>query len=175
MLKIEEAIKIVSTPNGKRYYHLCKECDKEIGPNQRSALKSRSGFCNVCFKKQQYPAGQALLKRIKDSARGRTTVSLTKEQAAYISQICACYYCDKKIVWKQGRTNLDRKDSNRGYDFDNVVVCCFECNRIKNNILTCEEMKIAMQAVRLYKASSLTERKELEYFLLSWNDKVEIL
>lgn len=175
MLRIEDSIKVMSTSNGKKYYHLCSECSKEIGPNTKSSLKTRSGLCNSCFKKQQHPAGQSLLRRIHDSARGRTTVSLTKEQASYISQICTCHYCGDKIVWKQGRINLDRKNPDKGYEFNNVVVCCFSCNRVKSNVLSYEEMRIAMQAVRLYRAGSLSERQELEYMLVSWNDKAEIL
>lgn len=55
-----------------------------------------------------------------------------------------CYYCDSppknvaKNNWGQkGKyiyNGLDRVDSFRGYTIDNVVPCCFDCNRAKNNL-----------------------------------------
>lgn len=166
MLKIEDAIRIESTSNGKRYYHLCIECNKEIGPNQNSALKTRSGYCNKCFKKQQHPAGQRLLTRINHSAKDRTTVSLTIEQAAFLGQINICHYCGNKITWTGSNINLDRKNSEKGYDWNNVVVCCFDCNKVKSNVLSYEEMRIAMQAVRLYRSISSSSQRELEFMLI---------
>jgi 5-methylcytosine-specific restriction endonuclease McrA len=65
-----------------------------------------------------------------------------------------CEYCgidekdikklnDGHIIW--GRYNyltIDRKDSSRGYELDNICLACMRCNRIKSNIFTYEEMKI---------------------------------
>lgn len=48
-------------------------------------------------------------------------------------------------------TGVDRKDSNKGYNHDNIVSCCTECNRVKNNVLSYEEMKVAMNAVLNYR------------------------
>ena len=54
-----------------------------------------------------------------------------------------CYYCGiqeaglyeigmKSPSGKQIETlGLDRVDSSRGYEFGNIVVCCFRCNTIK--------------------------------------------
>jgi hypothetical protein len=40
-----------------------------------------------------------------------------------------CHYCGCEIEI----TGLDRKDNSKGYSRDNVVPCCFNCNRKKNN------------------------------------------
>lgn len=36
-------------------------------------------------------------------------------------------------------SNLDRKDSVKPYTLDNVVVCCWRCNKVKNTTFTYTE------------------------------------
>jgi 5-methylcytosine-specific restriction endonuclease McrA len=36
---------------------------------------------------------------------------------------------------------IDRKDNAKGYEPDNVVACCFNCNRIKGSFFSADEMK----------------------------------
>ena len=58
-----------------------------------------------------------------------------------------CHYCFAPISWAEHRRglergcryNLDRMDNARGYVFDNLVVCCFKCNRGKGNSFTYAE------------------------------------
>jgi len=48
-----------------------------------------------------------------------------------------CVYCgDSRKL-----SEVDRKDSQRGYTLDNVVPACRRCNTIKNNVVSYEEMK----------------------------------
>lgn len=52
-----------------------------------------------------------------------------------------CYYCGRephRIIKGQGKTSgdyvyngLDRIDNNDGYNLDNIVSCCFDCNSSK--------------------------------------------
>ena len=59
-----------------------------------------------------------------------------------------CYYCDRKL--NKSGVGLDRKDNSLGYLSNNVVPCCKECNRIKGDSLTCEEMlEVAVTIKRL--------------------------
>lgn len=45
----------------------------------------------------------------------------------------ACHYCCRASC--DGHTNgIDRKDNARGYEVDNVVPCCGECNRMKSTL-----------------------------------------
>jgi hypothetical protein len=62
----------------------------------------------------------------------------------------SCYYCLCAITNTTG-CGLDRIDNNRGYHLDNVLPCCRKCNVVRSNILTVEEMKIAMTAVLEYR------------------------
>ena len=53
---------------------------------------------------------------------------LTKEQFEEII-IKPCYYCE--IIQDKGFNGIDRMDSSRGYEQDNCVSCCDECNTMK--------------------------------------------
>ena len=68
-----------------------------------------------------------------------------------------CVYCGV-VISEVSETGygLDRKDSSRGYTLDNVVPCCYTCNRIKMDILTYEEMKVAMEAVLEYRRKRIS-------------------
>lgn len=69
---------------------------------------------------------------------------ITREQHEHLVTL-PCEYCGGPLN-PTGHC-LDRKDSSVGYLIDNVVPCCYPCNKIKNNLLTYEEMKAAMAAV----------------------------
>lgn len=56
-----------------------------------------------------------------------------------------CYYCNGHL--NDTGSGLDRMNSDLDYTFDNVVPSCGICNKIKTNLLTCDEMKVAMMAV----------------------------
>jgi hypothetical protein len=51
-----------------------------------------------------------------------------------------CTYCGG--VLGMAGVGLDRADNARGYTLDNVRPCCGECNRIKSNVFTYEEMRV---------------------------------
>ncbi len=62
-----------------------------------------------------------------------------------------CHYCQKppancyrKVFVYNG---LDRKNNSAGYSLSNVVPCCRDCNYMKGDQLSYEEMLVAMTAV----------------------------
>jgi len=66
--------------------------------------------------------------------------TLTYEEFVTFTASDKCHYCWSPIAWsefdiaKNGtRYNLDRKDNSRGYDVDNLVVCCKDCNAAKGS------------------------------------------
>ena len=73
------------------------------------------------------------------------------EYAALITNLC--HYCG-------GMTGngvaLDRIDNTKGYRVDNVVPCCGDCNTMRGDKLTKEEMEVAMKAVLELRAANLT-------------------
>lgn len=68
-----------------------------------------------------------------------------------------CTYCGappsnikRKKQWGKGKfyyNGIDRKDSSIGYTSDNCVPCCAKCNQVKTNVLSFEEMRVAMAAI----------------------------
>lgn len=74
----------------------------------------------------------------------RSDTSLTLEEFIEFTKIKTCHYCDRQVVWAprggRGATNLDRKDGSKGYARENCVVCCGECNRIKSDEYSYDEM-----------------------------------
>jgi hypothetical protein len=114
--------------------------------------------------------GRATQKRYRDSLKGKSTerrlsVSLNgkfidgrdtaKEDgrewslnfAEYVMEISSgCFYCGADLL-TIGGVSLDRIDNSKGYTLDNVLPCCGNCNMIRGNKLTVEEMQHAMIAV----------------------------
>lgn len=56
-----------------------------------------------------------------------------------------CHYC-KRTPYQTHRGHaymgIDRVDNSRGYYKDNVLPCCKECNSIKGQYLSQEEMEV---------------------------------
>lgn len=78
-------------------------------------------------------------------ARGKEC-SITLDE--YISLVSGpCHYCNRSLDMELG-ASLDRADNNVGYVQGNVLPCCGGCNRVKSDILTPDEMKAAMAAVK---------------------------
>lgn len=47
---------------------------------------------------------------------------------------------------------IDRINSNEGYTLNNCVSCCGDCNLIKNDILSYDEMKVVIAALIEYRS-----------------------
>jgi hypothetical protein len=56
-----------------------------------------------------------------------------------------CHYCKRQILSASG--GLDRIDNSRGYHIDNVLPCCVECNKTRNDIYTVEETEVMISAL----------------------------
>lgn len=54
-------------------------------------------------------------------------------------QYLPCFYCDKIFDQKAGH-GLDKFEPKLGYTPANVVRCCPNCNRLKSDLVTGEEM-----------------------------------
>lgn len=94
---------------------------------------------------------RVLLRQAKEKNR---TITLTYEEFLTFVHVDSCHYCNASIpkrgVKSKGsyaNTFLDRKDNDRGYEADNLVVCCPRCNRVKSSEFTYEEFKILVQTL----------------------------
>lgn len=79
-------------------------------------------------------------------------LTLTKEEFCewWKSQQQICVYCSIEVerlsVTDVGRKlskrlSVDRKDNKLGYEKENIVLACLQCNFIKSNLFTFEEMR----------------------------------
>ena len=59
------------------------------------------------------------------------SIDLTKEQFETIIKQ-PCYYCG--IMQEKGFNGIDRMDSTKGYEIDNCVSCCTDCNLMKGAV-----------------------------------------
>ena len=109
----------------------------------------RSGHSKSCGCWRRYmaslPDGEATFNTLFIALRGRARRrgkewSLTKEQVRVLTKQ-NCHYCGAKphqVKRRKGLNGpyvyigLDRVDSRRGYTIDNVVPCCWTCNKAKS-------------------------------------------
>ena len=140
--------KIVKGNN--RYYNFifkCVGCGLEINV-QSSSLKTHSGKCRRC---SQIGTPYAHIYNELKNKRGHKDkiFELTFEEFLEIIKSRECHYCNDEISYHEhtrdwGKLNsrahqLDRKNNDLGYTKENVVTCCWECNRLKSDRFTYEE------------------------------------
>lgn len=126
------------------YFFYCKGCASEI-KSQHHYLKKHTGNCTSCA--QKGPPMITAYNQIKSNYKTRNIeVSLTYDEFIDIAKIPNCHYCDIKIVrtTKRGEKGyrgyfLDRMDNNVGYERNNLVPCCWNCNQAKGNRYTYSE------------------------------------
>lgn len=87
-------------------------------------------------------------KRAIQTAKQRNIMfSLTFEQFIDVADQ-PCYYCGTKLCSQvMEGSGLDRIDSSKGYEVDNILPCGARCNKIKMDDLTVEETKAAVEAI----------------------------
>lgn len=78
--------------------------------------------------------------RAKGRAKKKGLVFSLSDAAFFALFVKPCAYCKHAFDrgWGHG---LDQKVPGAGYTKNNAVPCCWECNRIKSNKYTFEEMK----------------------------------
>ena len=73
-------------------------------------------------------------------------ISLNQTIEKLVESKLKCYYCKEncelvyKNIFAKKQWTLDRLDNNEGNNYDNVVICCYECN-IKRGDMDYERFK----------------------------------
>lgn len=151
---------ISENPIKYQYYYIFKcigsNCTKEI-KIQQGAIKSRTGKCMKCSHKgEPYKfIYNELLKTLKRRNKHQEDDLISFKEFLEIINTKKCHYCGENVNYnKHTRDNsgnhlsrayqLDRKDNEIGYTKDNLVVCCWTCNRLKSNEFSYDEfMKLS--------------------------------
>lgn len=136
----------------------CSACKKELSLNDFGKLSSASdGKNNRCKKCERLnsrkkrkknsllPHKRAInlfnIYKWKDKKNNREC-DLDTETVIRLTSM-PCEYCSttKNI-------GLDRLDNLKGHTKNNVVPCCIDCNKIKSNSLTYDEMKLIAPIIK---------------------------
>jgi len=147
----------------------CVKCKKPLTSSRQKKYCSKSCKINVALKSHYLRNKEKYIQRreqwrkdnplrtkflyakadIKRRGRGGLHISYEKCLELWAT---GCSYCAKNIEIEKG-CSLDRLDNSLGYTEDNVVPCCGNCNTIKSDILTFNEMRIAMAAIIQFRKS----------------------
>lgn len=149
----------------KTYYFNCTDCEKEIS-SQLSQLRAHSGKCIRCVQLGQ--PYMFIYNELKNHRNRSVEFNLTYQDLLAIIEKPVCSYCECDLVyykhskeWSIANTRahqLDRKDNSQGYTMDNVVPCCWTCNRLKSNVFTYEEFMLLapiLKQIRLNKEKNV--------------------
>lgn len=132
----------------------------EISSSNLKSTKSCGCYKKSLPRKNSLGAGEASLnglyyEYVRSAKKRHKNFELSKNEFKELTS-SNCHYCGKipsKIYYKEGCkgeykfNGVDRKDNSRGYTLDNSLPCCWECNNIKSNILSYEEMIIVAKAL----------------------------
>lgn len=107
-------------------------------------LKTGETLCSMCANKKMsgensgaYKHGSKRFPEYRWNAKKRgIEFNITVEEFDNIVKQ-SCHYCggfSKDYDSKSRGNGIDRKDSSKGYIFENCVPCCSFCNFVKNNV-----------------------------------------
>ena len=153
---LAEFNKCKSNKDGLSY--ICKHCQRKLSKKwcaipkvkkQREEYRNRPEVKEYMKNRNQTIAG--IFTHIKQGAERRgINLNFTSAELGiwYNEQTKTCHYCNvtpENLIGenKYGKTNrltIDRKDNNKGYDLDNLVLACYRCNATKSNYFTEQEM-----------------------------------
>ena len=121
-----EANKEVIAERKKAY----REANKKAIAARKKAYYEANKEASAERKKAHYRTPRGKFNKIKGSAKERD-LNFSLPFELYETQLWGkpCHYCGCKLEV----TGLDRKDSSKGYSRDNVVPCCWDCNRKKSS------------------------------------------
>lgn len=134
-----------------------KAYNKEYRENHETEIKE---LWQNWYKKHPERSPQRRFTESKNKAIKKRGLTWTLNLEEYKSLILLpCFYCNNKLGEPVKRSvGLDRLDSNLGYELHNVVSCCFICNCIKNEHLTPEETKVAVNAILDFRKVNLPSK-----------------
>mgnify|MGYP000476351523 CR=1 FL=1 len=130
--------KRINIDTAPRYQATCIDCDKEKSKNRyRSTVKARLGYLLASAKSRTKNTNMEF------------DIDLDFLCNLYKKQQGLCFYSKRKMLLEIGKwaISIDRRDSNKGYNKDNIVLVCWFVNNMKNNIQEIEFINICTEIV----------------------------
>lgn len=102
---------------------------------------------NIAHIQKQLYSTKGRFQHLRGLAKKRgLEVLMTFEQYEQLIAKGSCDYCSGPLSKTGG--GLDRLDNNKGYVIENVVPCCGNCNKLRQNLLAPEETKALVQQLK---------------------------
>jgi len=135
------------------YGFYCKQCDKKYNHTIKQLKYHKKHWLSKkaleTHRKWQKTA-KGIYRTIKfNSLNNGREFNLSQKQFInwYNKQERICIYCrihEKDIInnkyYKIKRLTIDRKNNDKGYELNNIVLACDICNKVKSNIFNYKEM-----------------------------------
>lgn len=155
---------------------ICTKCNETLPSD--AFRKNSKGKCTWCQWEDKGKRAKARYRDKVNADKHRKTddkrVNISEEEFIewYKAQKDQCYYCGitmkevKELLLKRGSLgyfvswDIDRKDSLKPYQKDNIVLSCFMCNMAKASYFSEEEAMILGRAVRTIIDCRLKSLKE---------------
>jgi hypothetical protein len=113
-----------------------------------SSLRKSIHPCKNCYDNSmksfdKKPAIQKAFISLKSNAKSRNISVDIDWKDFYEVAIEDCFYCGAEPIEKTAPkkwqpsvklNGLDRVDNTKGYSVDNIVSCCYDCNRMKSDL-----------------------------------------
>lgn len=138
-----------------RICKMVKDLDEFVRNKSRATgYEKRCLSCSRTYSRKQSGNIGSRYCVLRKSAQVRNIeVNITKDQYILLVDNQVCHYCSGNLP--RTGAGLDRLDSSKGYNVGNVVPCCEQCNTIKADWLTHDEMIVVMKALLSYRRSRL--------------------
>jgi len=173
-VRLEDGTAICGVCRAKRNPEICASCQKLKPVIKR--FPDRSVLCGHCLKKskleicaecgnmritsKRLPNGLSRCSRcqawhtpktlfnvyVRSASKRGLTFELSLE--AFSEIICQpCHYCGNKSPIENRLIGADRIDNLKGYESDNVVPCCWDCNQMKGSKTSDEFLSILRKII----------------------------
>lgn len=130
----------------------CPRCGSRLESHTDSTRR-----CTVCVRFDALSSNSRRPRR--DGQAPGLDITLEEFAAWFASQQRVCAYCSipehlvtflglrTQVGLPLARLGVDRPDTDRPYATDNIVLCCFACNKAKSNTFDSAEMTVVGRAV----------------------------
>lgn len=134
----------------KTYSQLYYEANKDYFKSYRKKNRDKNRLYFRIYGEMNKKSLRSRFSVLKSSAKQRKLkCDLTLDQFIHIVKE-PCYYCNKSNTDTTG-SGIDRIENIKGYSFTNSLSCCKDCNKVRSDVLSTSEMKVAMDAVIAYR------------------------
>ncbi len=84
---------------------------------------------------------------VKNSKKRNMPIIISQNEFVdwYKNEDAKCFYCNKPN--KKECLEIERLDNNQPYKLDNIKFACHDCNSVKGNVLSKEEMQLVGKLV----------------------------